>query len=343
MAGTILYPDFNAYPGIFLELNPVDLPVTSLLGMGGVELLPQKEYTYTYHANPDMQSGGTVTLQTDLGTVNYGSTGFTTGSNVLNVWFEGAAVSWARQNDQSLGRTLGWKGPTNISYEQDPMGRAISDALLRIKTQLEYVAREGKYFSNGAGTGTWKQRGYRYAPGITNLAAIGAVAGGSSVGSYGTLTKGLIDNMLQTLWENKVNAGDEITLVTNSRGKRQVSDIYGTLVTRFAQDSSIVNMFGQNVDRVVSDFGVLNIVLTHSMPVDQMYFLNLSQMRMLGHVAKGGQLIYESPTLPPGVAGDGVGLYTEMGVDHASGSMHGRIYGIGTTPIHLTAGTVEAV
>ena len=343
MAGTILYPDFNAYPGLFLELNPVDLPVTTLLGMGGVQLLPQKEYTYTYHSNPSMTTV-TPTLQTDLGTVNYGSAGFTTGSNVMNTWFEGAAVSWARQNDQSLGRTLGWQGPTNISYEADPMGRAISDALLRIKTQAEYVAREGVYFSNGAGTGTWQQRGYRRAPGISNFAANGAVGGGSGVGSYGTLTKSVLDDLFQQLYDNKINAGDELTLITNSRGKRQLSNIYGTIYSRIAVAQEVVNMFGINIERIVSDFGVINVVLTHSMPQDTMYALNLNQMRMVGHVAKGGQLIYESPTLPPGIAGDGVGLYTEMGVDHGHGSAHARLWGIGTASGALIggAGTIES-
>ncbi len=338
MAGTVMYPDFNAYPGIFSELNPVDLPITSLLMAKGIDLLPQKEYTYTYHSNPDMVSP-TPTLQTDLGTVNYGSTGFTTGSNVMNVWFEGAAVSWARMNDQSLGRTLGWTGPQNPSFEANPLDRAIQDALLRMKTQAEYVCREGLYFSNGAGTGTWQQRGYRYAPGILNT-AIG-VAGGSSVGSLAVLTLAPVLNTLQTLWDRKVNKSDRLTIVTNSIGKRALGSLLGSSF-RVGENNDSRTFAGRNITSFLSDFGEVDILLTHTLPQDTMYVLNMNQMRAVGHVSKGGQLIYESPTLPPGVAGDGVGLYTEMGFDHGVGSCHARLFGIGSTAGHLTSGTVAS-
>lgn len=338
MAGTIMYPDFNAYPGIFSELNPVELPITSLLMAKGIDLLPQKEYTYTYHTNPDMVSP-TPTLQTDLGTVNYGSTAFTTGSNVMNVWFEGAAVSWARMNDQSLGRTLGFNGPQNISFEANPLSRAINDALLRMKTQLEYVTREGLYFSNGGGTGTWQQRGYRYAPGILNQAV--GVAGGSAVGSLATLTRDTIENVLQALWDRKVNGSDRLTILCNSIAKRQIGSIYGSTYW-IGQNSSSLSMAGRNVQTLITDFGEVDLLLTHTLPQSQAYVLNMSQMRAVGHVSKGGQLIYESPTLPPGVAGDGVGLYTEIGIDHGVGSCHARLYGIGSTAGHITTGTVAS-
>ncbi len=338
MAGTIMYPDFNAYPGIFTELNPVELPVTSMLMAKGIDLLPQKEYTYTYHSNPDMVTV-TPTLQTDLGTVNYGSTGFTTGSNVMNVWFEGAAVSWARMNDQSLGRALGWQGPTNPTFEANPLDRAINDALLRVKTQFEYVAREGLYFSNGAGTGTWQQRGYRRAPGILNTAV--GVAGGSSVGSLAVLTRAHIEDTLQTLWDRKVNGSDRLTILTNSIGKRQIGSLFGSTY-RVGENNDSRSMAGRNLQTILTDFGEVDIVLTHTLPQTQIYILNMSQMRAVGHVSKGGQLIYESPTLPPGVAGDGVGLYSEMGIDHGVGSCHARLYGIGSTAGHLTTGTVES-
>lgn len=333
-----MFPDFNAYPGIFAELNPVELPVTSLLMTRGIDLLPQKEYTQTYHTNPDMVSV-TPTLQTDLGTVNYGSTAFTNGSNVMNVWFEGAAVSWARMNDQYLGRTLGWQGPTNPSFEANPLSRAINDALLRVKTQFEYVSREGLYFANGAGTGTWQQRGYRYAPGILNQAV--GVAGGSSVGSLAQLTKAIVENTLQTLWDRKVNGSDRLTILCNSIAKRQIGSLFGSSYW-IGQNNSSLTMAGRNIQTILTDFGEVDILLTHTLSQDTCYVLNMSQMRAVGHVAKGGQLIYESPTLPPGVAGEGVGLYTEMGVDHGVGSCHARLYGIGSTAGHITSGTIQS-
>ena len=339
MAGTVLYPDFNAYPGIFTELNPVELPVTSLIMAKGIELLPQKEYTYTYHTNPDMVSP-TLTLAGDLGTVNYGSTGFTTGSNVMNVWFEGAAVSWARLNDQSLGRALGFNGPQNPSFEANPMARALADALLRMKTQFEYVAREGIYRSNSTGDGTWQQRGYRKAPGILNTAV--GVAGGSAVGSLAVLTRAMLEDTMQSLWDRKVNGSDRLTILCNSIAKRQLGSIWGSQYNVGLNNVDSRTYAGRNIQTILTDFGEIDIVLTRTLPQSQMYILNLGQMRAVGHVSKDGQLIYESPTLPPGVAGDGRALYTEMGIDHGVGSCHARFYGIGSTAGHITTGTIES-
>ncbi len=340
MAGTILYPDFNAYPGIFTELNPVELPLSSLLMSRGIDLLPQKEYTYTYHTNPDMTSP-TPTLQTDLGTVNLGSTGYTNGSNVMQVWYEGAMQSWARNNDQSLGRTLGWKGPQNQSYEQMPLARAVNESLLRIKTQLEWQMREGLYNANTNGQGTWSQRGYRYAPGILNQAAAGAVAGGSAVGSLGTLTYDIVMNTVQTLWDRKVNGNDRLTFVVNSIAKRQLGSIFGSAFM-VGLNNTDRDKAGRNITTILTDFGELDIMLTHTMPQHTAYILNMSQMRAVGHVAKGGELIYTETIKPQGVAGEGLGIYTELGIDHGVGSCHARIYGIGSVTGALTTGTVQS-
>lgn len=339
MAGTILYPDFNQYPGIFTELNPLDLPITSVLMGRGIDLLPQKAYTYTYHTNPDMVSPS-LTLQTDFGTANLGSTGFTDGSNCMNVWYEGAGVSWARQNDQSLGRTLGFQGPQNLSFEADPSARAMADALLRVKTQFEYVTREGVLNMNTSGTVVWQQRGYRRAPGILNVGV--GVAGGSAVGSLALLTKAMIDDALQTLWDRKVNGGDRLTLVCNSIAKRQIGSLYGDFYSSGKNGLSLTSV-GRNVQHILTDFGEIDLLLTHTLPQTQMYILNLNQMRAVGHVAKGGQLFYETNQSPVGIAGDLSYIYTELGVDHGVGSCHARFYGIGSTAAHLTSGTVEAV
>ena len=88
-SGRILHGMFDAYPGIFYELNPQFYPITSTVGAKGIRLVPQKSYTTTYHSNPD-QDSSTLRLKPDYGSVSYGSTGFTHGSNCVQIWFEGA-------------------------------------------------------------------------------------------------------------------------------------------------------------------------------------------------------------------------------------------------------------
>lgn len=328
---TVRYNQMPFYPGAFAELNPVELPITTILASRGVVNLPNKEYGQTYHSNPDMLSVTPNTIG-DLGVVSYGSTGFTTGSNTMQALFEGAYVSYARMNDQSLGRTLAWQDARNASYEPSPMDRALADALLRTKTQYEYLAREGVYSVPSGASGTWQQRGYRYAPGITNVAAQGAVAGAGTLGTYGTLTIDILNNTFQTLWSNKVNGDNRLTLVTNAIGKRQVSEIYRSQF-QAGYNQANRNVAGINILSIESDFGNIDILMTRTIPTDTIYVLNMDVMAMVGHPVKDGQYIFEEDVKNPGVAGFGKAIYSEMGVDHGPGSCHARIYGIGSTVV----------
>lgn len=326
MAGTNLWVDFPAYFGIYQELNPVDLPVTSLLMQRGVTILPSKKYTYVTHSNPDMNNV-TLTLANELATINFGSTGFTQGSNVMQAWFEGAAESWFRMGDQDLGATAGWRGPQNASFEDQTLARGMVEALLSIKTQLEYVAREGTYLNSGS---TLQQRGYRRAPGITNKLADGAVAGSGTLGTFGTLTRTVLLDSLQSLYENKVNGNNRLTLFTRATGKRAISEIMRNDFNSGKNGLSIVEA-GINITRFVSDFGDVDVVLTNTFPANDIYLLNLGAMRVVGHAVPGKGVMFEADGNMVGVAGVAKGIYTEMGVDHGSGSCHARIAGVGST------------
>lgn len=340
MAGTILIDDFGFLPGVFSELNPYDLPITSLLMAKGVELLPNKDYTYTYHTNP-AHVNPTLTLQRDLGTTNFGSTGFTSGSNCMQVWDEGAGISYMRMGEQQLARTLGWQGASNPSREEVPLARGMVEAMDRVKYQLEKVAREGVYKSslNLGGTLEPQQRGYRFAPGITNV-AIG-VAGGAAVGSYATLTLPKIIDALQILWQNKVNGNDKLTFISNAVPRRQVTDVMRDQYNAGKNAISRTDA-GVSIQTFLTDFGEVDVVLTHTMPVDQAYILNLSQMRAVGHAVPGKGFMFEE-ALPTAQAGLFRRFYTEIGVDHGVGSCHARLYGIGSVAGALASGTVESI
>jgi hypothetical protein len=317
------------YPGAFVETNPVELPITSILASRGYVLKPQKQYGVTFHANPDQLSVTPNTIG-DLGVASYGSTGHTTGSNTMQALYEAAIVSWARMNDQDLGRVLAWQDPSNQSLEPNPLDRALADALLRTKTQYEYLAREGVYAVPSGTTGTWQQRGYRYAPGITNAIVEGAVAGAGTLGTFGTLSRTVLENTLQTLWENKINAGQRLTIVTNSIGKRQISEIYRSQF-QAGYNQANRNVAGINIMALETDFGNVDILLTHTIPAHEIYVLNLDVMSMVAHPVKEGQFMFETTLAPHGVAGEGKGIYSEMGVDHGPGQCHARIYGVGSS------------
>lgn len=335
---TIAVTNFPFYPGVLTELNPLDLPLTTILMSRGVDLMPNKDYAYTFHTNPE-QTAVTKNSKGDFSLPTYGSTGFTTGSNTMNVWDEGAIVTFGRQGDQALGRVLAWQDPTNASREEDPMARALKEAAERIMIYAEYNAREGAYNSlTNGGSGTWEQRGYRFAPGITNT-AIG-VAGGSAVGSLATITLTKLVDTLQTLWANKVNGSDELSFISNATPKRQVTDIFRDQFNA-GKNGLERNFGGVAITSFMTDFGMVNTILTRNMPATEAYILNLSRMRAVANEVAGKGWFFDR-VIPIAQSGEARSVYAQFGVDHGVGSCHARLYGIGA-PGHLTTGTVASV
>jgi len=321
-------------PGIFAELNPYDNPVTTLLAQKGYRIEPNKAYTYTTHSNSEAAAAN---LKADNASPTYGSSGFSTGSNTVQIFYEGAQVTWARQGEQRLGRVLGWNGPSNPSEEADPMARALAEALGTIKSQLEYIAREGVYAlahdgTTSGTTGTWEQRGYRYAPGIVNAAADGAVAGAGTLGTFGTLTHDVVRDALEDAWQSRMwNGGRPLTCFTNSTGKKQLTDVFvGTF--NLGKNGLSRTESGVNLERFITDFGPVDVVLTHNMPVNEMYFLNLDQMSLVARPVPGKGFLFEKAFGNGNEkAAEGKGIYAEIGVDHGVGSAHIRMYGVGST------------
>jgi hypothetical protein len=334
-AGEIWHGMFPHYPGIFLELSPIDTPITSLVGAKGIMTTPNKLYGETFHTNATQSSAN---LKGDMAAVTYGSSGFTTGSNVVQIWFEGAFESWARRGDQQLGRVQAWQGASNPSNEPSALARAKAEAMDKIKRQLEWVSREGVFNIGGGGgegtsgtVGTWQQRGYRYAPGITVGTAAGAVAGAGTLGTLGTLTFSLILNTLQTQYDNRLwSNGDRILAPCNSTVKRALTEIFKTEYN-FGKNGESVTEAGVSLQRFNTDFGPVDILLTHDFPRNDLYFLNTKYMSLIGRPVPGKGLMFEDQIISNGVAGGGVGIYTEMGMYTGPGAAHSRIFGIGST------------
>lgn len=329
--GYILHNELKALYGIFTELKPYDNPVTSLIGGKGVRLLSEKDYGMTFHTNGRPSASNT---KPDAATPTLGSSAFTSGSNIVNAFYEAAAVTWARKGDQGLDRTLAWRSPSNPSVEPDPMDRAKSEAMARIKGQLEWVGREGTYTYPHGGTGgttaVYEQRGYRYSDGLTVGTSTGGVRGTGTLGTYGTLSYSGVMDFFQGMWDKELwTPGDQMILVCNSTVKRAIGDLFISQLN-FGKNGESINVAGVNILRFVTDFGPVDIVMSHNYPTNEFYALNLSYMEMVGRPVPGKGLLFESP-IAQALAGDMVGIYGELGLNYQTGSAHGRMTCIGST------------
>ena len=78
----VLHDMLPARYGFFTELNPKLYPVTSMVAAKGVGILKNKQYGMTYHTNEDATTGN---VKADNSVPTLGSTGFTDGSNTVQV------------------------------------------------------------------------------------------------------------------------------------------------------------------------------------------------------------------------------------------------------------------
>lgn len=331
--GLILEAELPAYAGIFAELNPYDNPVTTLAMAKGWRVESNQNYTYTTHSNYE---GTSANLKPDNASPTYGSSGFANGSNTVQVWFEAAQETYARRGVQNQGRTLGWKGPSNPSIEPSALARAKAEALAKIKSEFEWVAREGVLNMNSSAgtTGTWQQRGYRYAPGIQQQLADGAVVGAGTLGTYGTINRDTLTDGLQAAWESRMwEGGEPLKCFTNATGKRGITDTFINEMN-LGKNSTSINEAGVAIERFTTDFGNVDVVLTHRMPSDTMYFLNMAQIEAVVRPVPGLGAFFEKDFGAGNEkANTGVGIYAEIGLDHGVGSSHIRFTGIGSTVV----------
>ena len=331
--GYILHKELDAYFGIFTELKPYENPVTTIAGAKGIRELANKEYSLVYHTNAEQAS---INAKPDNASPTLGSSTFTTGSNTVQVLMEGAGVTWARLGDQNLGRVLGWQDPSNPSIEPSPMARAEAEALAKMKGQLEYASREGTFTIPHAGTtsgttGVWIQRGIRYSAGLQVGTADGCTTGAGTLGTFGTLTYDVVLDTLQGIWDKRLwENGRPMVAVCNSNVKRQLTDIFKTEYN-FGKNGVSINRAGVNLLEFETDFGPVQIVLTHNFPGNDLYLYNFDYMDLVGRPVPGKGMLFKTE-MPQTTAGDLNAFYTEQGLDYRTGSAHGRILGIGSTP-----------
>jgi len=338
MAGKVLHYDLPAYFGkIFTELKPAANPITTLASAKGVSVLEHKVYQTIEHTNAETTALSEMNLKPDNASVTLGSSSFTAGSNTAQVLFEGFGQTWAGKGDQRLGNVVDWGAVGNPSIEPDSMGRGRIEAIMKIKSQIEFVGREGVFNVPHAGTasgttGTWSQRGIKNAAGITLGSGVGGTIASGTLGTLGTITKDLLVNTLQSIWESRLwNAGTPIIALCNATVKRALTEL---MVSEFNFGKNGVSATFAGVDllKFVTDFGMMNIVLSHNVPTHDLYLLNYDYINMVVRPVPGKGAMFET-VLPESTAGETRGIYTEMGLNYTTGSAHGRIGALGSTVV----------
>lgn len=159
-------------------------------------------------------------------------------------------------------------------------------------------------------------------------AAVDITSNGTAIG-YTTLTdvtKAHIDDLLQSAYDNGgLQESSTATLIVNSTLKRGISEAYST-AGQTPPDSRTVG--GVAVDTIVTDFGVLNVMLDRYMPKETVLVASLEQCMPVFLDIPGKGHFFAEPLAKIG-SSDRVQLYGEVGLAYGNEAAHAKATGLG--------------
>jgi hypothetical protein len=141
--------------------------------------------------------------------------------------------------------------------------------------------------------------------------------------AYAALSKSLVDQMLQTVYDaGGISESGMATLLVGSAQRRMLTAAYtaGNYVTKELQG----NLGGVTVDRIQTDFGVLNVLLDRQMPVNSLAIVSMEQCAPVFLEVPGKGHFFAEPLAKTG-AKDRVQLYGEVGLQYGNEKAHGKM------------------
>lgn len=153
--------------------------------------------------------------------------------------------------------------------------------------------------------------------------AVDITADGTVVWAEGAaLTKAMIDALLMSVYNNGgIMQSETATIMVGAAQKLAVTAAYTTAgyVTK-----ELGNVGGVTVNRIDTDFGVLNVMLDRHMPADTIAVVSLEQCRPVFLEVPDKGHFFEEPLAKTG-AHDKNQLYGEVGLAYGNEKTHGKI------------------
>ncbi|MGW1057616.1 SU10 major capsid protein [Micromonospora rubida] len=136
------------------------------------------------------------------------------------------------------------------------------------------------------------------------------------------LTKVLIDDLLQLAYDNGgIMESETATLLVGSAQRRAVTAAY--IAAGYVTKELSGNVGGVTVDRIQTDFGVLNVMLDRHMPSDALAVVSLEQCKPVYLEVPGNGHFFEEPLAKTG-AKDRNQLYGEVGLAYGNERTHAK-------------------
>ena len=304
------------YTGDLYQISPTETPLVSAIGGLSLQGLSNGQ-----------NDGRTTSTEFEWSTVDIRTTSASntkvegaaaptansqSRSNVTNVVeIHQSKVSVAYSKMAAIGQKAGSNNdlPSNVTNEVDFQ---IGQELRAIAVDIEKSFTTGTYQKPANNSTARQTRGLRTAI-TTNLAANG--------GTGRALTKALFDGLLTTMHGNGAIFDETVVVIAGAAQKVNLSNIYSAATLN--QPTQTRNVGGVAVDTLVTDFGVLGVMLDRWWPTGELAVVNLGVCEpvWLDIPGKGHGLFAE----PLGLVGSSVDyqLYGEVGLEYGPEQYHG--------------------
>lgn len=233
-------------------VSPTDTPLTTLL-MGSGKVVPAKDITVTWRERKLNDERGTLKVEgAEAGDVIKSSR--ETLSNVCQIIEKVTQVSGTANALNPLG--------IGSSFQAE-----VADRLIETKRDLEWYFLNGtKALESGATP--------RQMNGLVNLVNAENVKDATA-----GLTEALMLDAMQGMWEHG-SQGEYYTFV-NAEVKRSINELLKTTGNVCISHTEGLNQtMGITVQRIESDFGILNLVLDRHMDINTMLIVDLDQVEI---------------------------------------------------------------
>ncbi|HRU10654.1 MAG TPA: DUF5309 family protein [Thermoanaerobaculia bacterium] len=228
---------------------------------------------------------------------------------------------------------------TNLQAKATATSAALSAATDTVTEASTPVSNADKIIFTDVGASTTLQVGriYHVRDKASGSFKVAASAGGAAV-TIGTatvqyrlpwtttLTTSHVDDILQQVWDGGGLKDMAVaTLIVNSVQKRAITAAYAGAYGKFNETSRTVG--GVAVETIVTDFGIVNVMLNRFMPQDAICVASLEELAPVFLEVPGKGHFFAEPLAKTG-ASDDVQLYGEVGLAYGAESHHGLVTGL---------------
>ena len=162
----------------------------------------------------------------------------------------------------------------------------------------------------------------------TKGGATQAISADGVVDVYKTtaLTIAKLNTLLQAIFDGGgLSEQETATILVNSGLKVELSELYANAYGKFTETSR--NVGGVNLTTIVTDFGVMNVMLDRLMPQGTLAVVSLEQCRPVYLEVPGKGHFFAEPLAKTG-ATDRTQLYGEVGLEYGNQAAHGKLEGL---------------